>query len=501
MDILRCGSASCFAALRDFLTDSYYTEERVCERLGLASRQDYATLRPSPGSPRPIHDRLDLLARVFLIGEFVAEKDLEQWAPPAVVDAIHSLGLLARSPERTGEWFGVAALYPMCGLHLVSDRWTSPELAPIEGLTTAVYPPFMINTTHFLETLPSDPCENLLDLCSGTGVAALLAATGYARQARATDITERSTRCAEFNRRLNGIENATVAAGDLYEAADGQIFDRITANPPYMPSLRPAAIFADGGELGDRITRRIVEGLPKYLSPGGRFYCITAGPDIDEEPFEIRVRRWLGEAGGEFDIFLVERKQFDPTSFANQQAAKTRGGAEEVAEWKALFEQRHVENLFYGSVVIERKQSGGVPATVRRRKGTRITSAEIEWLRRWETGAEASERVRMILDSRPIAVPDLALHVVHRLRGGEMAPEVFTLESTYPFTVECRIEAWTAFLLARCDGKSTARELLAFLKENDLIHAQEPEEEFADFLRVLISGGFLEVEGYRLPPR
>jgi len=28
----------------------------------------------------------------------------------------------------------------------------------------------------------------------------------------------------------------------------------------------------------------------------------------------------------------------------------------------------------------------------------------------------------------------------------------------------------------------------------------EPEEEFADFLRVLTSRGFREIEGFRLPP-
>ena len=84
VDTLRFDAASSFATLRGFLTDSYYTEDAVCARLGLAGRQDYSTLRPNPASPRPIHDRLDLLARLFLIGEFVDGKDLAQWTPPSV---------------------------------------------------------------------------------------------------------------------------------------------------------------------------------------------------------------------------------------------------------------------------------------------------------------------------------------------------------------------------------------------------------------------------------
>ena len=106
----------------------------------------------------------------------------------------------------------------------------------------------------------------------------------------------------------------------------------------------------------------------------------------------------------------------------------------------------------------------------------------------------------MILDSKPVASKDLELHVVHRVCEGEMAPQSFRLETNYPFTVECAIQPWAAFLLARCDGKSTARELLSFLKENGLVDQHDQEESFAEFLRVLISGGFIEVDGFRLPP-
>ena len=499
MDPLKIGPAGCFGTLRGFLTDSYYTETAVCQRLGLKDREDYLKLQPNPSSPHPIRDRLDLLARLFLIGEFVDGKELQTWGPANVLEAIHSLGLVARH-EQSDEWFATAALYPVCGVYVVSDRWSSPELAPIASAVDVVYPAITPNTTQFLDTLPEDPCEDLLDLCSGTGIGALTAASRYARHAWATDILERATRCAEFSRLLSGIENVTVARGDLYEVVEGRTFDRITANPPYMPSLKPAEIYADGGELGDRVVRRIVEGLPKYLRPGGRFYCITAGPDQQGEEFEQRVRRWLGDAAGEFDIFLFERKLFDTNQIANQQTVKTRGGPNEVERWKAMFEKNRVEHLFYGSVMIQRKTGTRPPVTLRRRKGSRLTSAEIEWLRSWETEASGPDRLRLILDSKPIASKDLELHVVHRVREGEMAPQSFRLETNYPFTVECAIQPWAAFLLARCDGKSTARELLAFLKENGLVDQQDREESFAEFLRVLISGGFLEVEGFRLPP-
>ena len=140
------------------------------------------------------------------------------------------------------------------------------------------------------------------------------------------------------------------------------------------------------------------------------------------------------------------------------------------------------------------------PVTVRRRKGSRLGTPEIEWLRAWETAAADDAILRHILDAKPLAARGLELHVIHRLQNGELAPQNFTLKASYPFTVECSIQTWAAYLIARCDGKTTARQILGYLKENGVVAAGEPEEEFADFLRVLISGGFLEIEGFRLPP-
>ena len=493
------GPRNLFATLRAFLIDSHYWEADVFNRLGIQQPQDYLALRPNPSSPHSIHDRLDLLVRLFLIGEIVEEHDMQCWVPAPVREAMMGLGVIAQYPGRPEHWYATTALYPAYGIWIASDRWTSPELAPIRAAVDVVYPAMTPSTAHFIETLPSDPCDSLLDLCTGSGIAALLSASRCAREVLATDITEASALSVEFNRLLNGIENLKVARGDLYDPVGEAMFDRILAHTPFMPSLKPAEIYAYGGEFGDQLMRRIIKGLPRHLQPGGRLYCIGAGPDLQGEPFETRLRGWLGDRNAEFDVFAFERQLFDPIYIANQQAAKTRGGPEEIEQWKKLFDHYRVEHLVYASVVIQRKAAPSAPVTVRRRRGERLGSAEIEWLRVWETTAADPSFLQTILESKPAATNDLELHAIHRLQDGELTAQKLTLETTYPFTVDCTISPWTAFLIPRCDGKTTTRDLLAFLKENKLVAADESEERFADFLCVLISGGFLEIEGFRLP--
>jgi hypothetical protein len=54
-------------------------------------------------------------------------------------------------------------------------------------------------------------------------------------------------------------------------------------------------------------------------------------------------------------------------------------------------------------------------------------------------------------------------------------------------------------LIPLCDGKRTAGEIFETCKAHGLIHAETPPHEFYDLLKVLISGGFLEVAEYPPP--
>jgi methylase of polypeptide subunit release factors len=495
---LRLGEARQFASVRDLLRDVPFSEPTLCQRLKLKRFEQVLELSRGGVTLSEASDCLGVLIRLFLLCETVSLKEVRGILPPGALDAFEALGLVARDAVDGGKVGSPVALYPVGDLFIVSDFLFSPEGGNSTPAQDFVYPAIVANTAQFLALLPSDSCERLLDLCSGTGVAALLAAP-YAKRAWAIDITERSTLMAEFNRRLNGLENVTVVRGDLYEPVEGLKFDRIVAHPPYMPAPRAAEIFYDGGRDGEQITRRIVQGLPQYLLPGGRFYCLTLGSDRQEQPFERRIRGWLGDHEAEFDVGLIVGRLCGSGELAMQWAVKTRSGPEGASELKKALSDLGIETLVYGWVILQRKADDRPAFTVRRQAGTRCGREEIEWLLHW--GAVASEpgALERLADARIVVNPSIEFHTVHRLKEGKLIPDDLMMHTHYPFDARYRAHPWVPHLMAKCDGKSTARELHRICIQDDLIKPETPWEEFLKLLVTLISGGFVQAEDPRFP--
>ena len=348
--------------------------------------------------------------------------------------------------------------------------------------------------------LPAEPCERLLDLCSGSGIAALEAASTYAGSSWAVDITGRSTAFAEFNRRLNGIDNATVLEGDLFEPVAGLRFDRIVAHPPYVPASATKWIFQDAGAVGEEIVRGIVAGLPRHLSPEGRFYCLSLGMERQDEPLENRIRGWLGESESQFDVMVASIDTHTPEHVASQALVKGEIAHAEFVARKAAFAEAGVEQFVYGLTVVQHVgESGRRGFTVRRQTSPRTASAEVEWALRWESQAASAAAVPLLLGARPVRSKNLELRVLHRVEQGALTPVEFALQVAYPFNMECEVHPWTAALIELCDGSRTGLELHGHCLENAWIPAEITAEKFAGFLSLLVSGGLLEVEGFQPP--
>jgi SAM-dependent methyltransferase len=488
-----------FGKLRHYLQSVGFNERSICSRLNIPELPVLLTRLRKNLVPLQGADELSFLIRLLLLGESVSKEVLESSLPSTAVDAMISLGLVIPDATDGSRLVGSVVLYPVRSLFIVSDRWFAPDGKDYKAPDDIVYPAITPNTAEFMATLPVTPCERFLELCSGTAVVAL-AASAYSTHTWAIDITERSTQMAEFNRLLNGLDNVTVLKGDLYQGVEGLTFDRIVAHPPYMPVLSKAQIFYDGGADGEQITRRCVEALPRFLKPGGCFYCQAQGSDRKGAPLEARVRSWLGEPQNDFDVAVVEKRAQAPKDAAFIYSLKSKGGFDTVELMLESLAGLGVESMAYGWIIVQRKNDARNIFTVRRLAGPRTGPEEIAWLLQWETFVAAGTSAFAELQGmRPVARPSLELRTVYRLKDGDLVPDQFTLHTDDPFSMDCKVQPWVSLLIPLCDGKLTIQQLFEACKANHFIHVETPPQEFSELLGVLISGGFLEVEGYHPP--
>src|SRR5690348_2107592 len=96
----------------------------------------------------------------------------------------------------------------------------------------------------------------VLDVGTGTGVLALIAARGGAGQVVAVDVCGRAGLAARVNAWLRRLP-VRVVRSDLLDAVEGEEFDVIVANPPYVHADEPprtqAAKTWNGGTAGRQV--------------------------------------------------------------------------------------------------------------------------------------------------------------------------------------------------------------------------------------------------------
>ena len=486
---IRFGTEQQFSRLCELLSQAGYVQENMEGHFQLrhvGEAEFEVQPRTSEKSPS-----FAVLAGLFLQGKSFDRNEVQASLGQELVDLLASLGLIEEF--QTARYAATVAMYATNGLYVVSDRWCGVDGQPFQPPADVVYPAILGTTRGFLATIPSTPCKSFLELCAGTGIAALLAARSGAEHAWAFDIADRSVHFAEFNRRLNGISNVTNAQGDLYAPAKELKFERIVAHPPYVPVLEAKYVFYDGGQDGEQITRRMVQGLPNYLEDKGLFICVSLGSDRVDEPFEARIRKWLGEKSDEFDVGLFVRSEMEPAVQALNDVIRGRGSVESVQRWKEVLKTLKIVNFVFGGTFIYRHAENRAGYTIRRTAGKKSGLKEIEAVLEWERVVARGEDAAVLRTTRLKTASDCRLNATYVLREGNWTPEKQRILIDEPFRMELEAPGWTLELLASCDGSHTGQELFENFKAQGMLEPDTRFEQFAEILRLLVSGGYADL--------
>jgi hypothetical protein len=291
-----------------------YSEHFVRERLGL---EDLAGIqwRPLPvyrAERLAVRDPLALAIDLLLLQGSLPADELDRLFAASERDVLIRAGLL--DIDENGVARARASLFPI-GDRLIFSDHTWPEL-PHPGYATVPYDHVMwvgLDSRHLARCTTRRPFRTALDLCTGSGVHALLASS-HTEHVFAVDINPRAALCTRFNAQVSGAANLDVVVGDLFEAVHGDSFDLITANPPFVPSPLDTVRFRDGGRSGEDILKRIVAGLPHHLAPGGIAQIITELGERNHEPLVHRLREWLN--GAPLDIHILRLNEYTAVKYA-----------------------------------------------------------------------------------------------------------------------------------------------------------------------------------------
>ncbi len=192
----------------------------------------------------------------------------------------------------------------------------------------------------------------------------------------ATDLSERALTMADLSLRLSGVPAGTVELrqGDLLDPVEGERFDLVVSNPPFVITPRrsdvPTMQYRDGGLAGDEVVRRVVTGAGHHLRPGGVAQLLGNWEVPTGSTWEQVVGRWLDDAsaslGEPLDAWVVQRDAQDPAQYAETWIRD--GGLASGAQYEAMYrawlddlESRHVEAVGFGLVTLRRPGPGTRP--------------------------------------------------------------------------------------------------------------------------------------------
>lgn len=204
----------------------------------------------------------------------------------------------------TGEaWFA--------GLSFKTDPRALVPRSPIAELIESGFEPW----------LGERPVQRALDLCTGSGCIALATAHYHPDwQVDGIDLSADALALAQENRARLGVENCRLLQSDLFAALDGEVYDLIVSNPPYVTHAETDALpaeYAHEPELGLRagddgldLALKILRDAPAHLSEHGLLICEVGESEhalvalLPELPFA-----WVEFKVGQMGVFVIEREE------------------------------------------------------------------------------------------------------------------------------------------------------------------------------------------------
>lgn len=163
--------------------------------------------------------------------------------------------------------------------------------------------------------------RRVLDLCTGSGCLAILAALVFPRaRIDAVDLSAGALALARRNVAAHRLgDRITLHRGDLFKPLGSSRYDLVLSNPPYVDAAGMAKLPPEyrheprmalaAGDDGLELVRRILAEAPKHLAKNGSLLCeIGRGRKPLEAAYPRLPFLWLDTEQSEGEVFWISRK-------------------------------------------------------------------------------------------------------------------------------------------------------------------------------------------------
>ncbi|MCS6996291.1 MAG: 50S ribosomal protein L3 N(5)-glutamine methyltransferase [Casimicrobiaceae bacterium] len=199
----------------------------------------------------------------------------------------------------------------------------------LQGVRFKVTPEVLIPRSPLAELLCAESPPGLstapariLDLCTGSGCLAVLAALAFPEATVwATDISSAALAVARENVALHRLdERIALIEADGFAGLEGERFDLIVCNPPYVTSESMHALPPEfrweprqalaGGRDGMDFLRAVLPSLGNHLTEQGiAFFDVGHNRRFVEQAFPDWPFVWIETEGAADAVFMIERRQ------------------------------------------------------------------------------------------------------------------------------------------------------------------------------------------------
>lgn len=445
---------------------------------------------------------LATLGRLLVLGMPQPRRAVADALPRLGVDGLVDLGLATADGESVTP---TALLRPQSFVDAdgVGEWWIASDLDEV-ALDGALPPDHVLGvggaSRTLAETIVPIEIDRALDLGTGCGIQALLVAR-RARAVVATDISARALAFAELNARINGVSHIEFRQGSMFEPVEGEAFDLIVSNPPFVITPRvddvPAYEYRDGGLIGDALVEQFVRTAPDFLTAGGIAQLLGNWESRNGVAGLARLDAWVP---ADLDLWVIEREQLSPLAYAELWIRD--GGTTPrdpaftplLTAWLDDFAARGVTSVGFGYVLIRRpvidlsRGSGTRAAPIRRVEKVSQQLSHVGAA--LATGLAAHDLLADGVPATLLTAPDVT-EARHLLPGND-DPSVIELRQGSGFARTVNVDPALAAFVGACDGELTVGQIVAALADLFEVPLAELWAELEPRIRSLVFDGFLQ---------